>query len=201
DASLGITSFLAVGKSEEAHSFMHWLLHASGLTRPRLDVLYTLDGRPGPPEAEVAAVDGYCASRPVRIGNAASHQHQLDVYGWVLEAAARLSETRGALHAATWRAMAHVADHVTDLAAEPDAGIWEIRGEPRHHVHSKVMAWVALDRAARLAKDHRVRRARLARWRASRDALLTEIHRQGWDDDLGTYVRWYGAKDVDAALL
>jgi GH15 family glucan-1,4-alpha-glucosidase len=201
DASLGIASFVAVGKPEEAHSFMHWLLHASRLSRPRLEVLYTIDGRPGPPEVELRDVDGYRDSRPARIGNAASRQHQLDVYGWVLEGASRLAEARGRLHAATFRAMAGFADYVTDHHREPDSGIWESRGEPRHHVHSKVMAWVALDRASRLGGMHSVRRARLERWRAARNALAAEIPGRGFDEELGSYVRSYGVTDLDASLL
>ena len=201
DASLGISSFLAVGKPDEAHLFMHWLLHASRLSRPRIDVLYTLDGRPGPPELEVAGVPGYRDSAPVRTGNAASHQHQLDVYGWVLDAALRLARARGGLHGETWRAMQSFADLVAGEWQRPDAGIWEIRGAPRHHVHSKVMAWVTLDRALALAATHRARRSRIARWTGERDRIASEVRGSGFDETLHSYTRTYASGDVDASLF
>lgn len=201
DASIGLSGFLDVGMPDEAHSFMHWLLHASRLTRPRLHVLYTVDGKPDRGEQEVADVPGYRASRPVRLGNAASEQHQLDVYGWVLGAADRLLRSQGHLHAETWRAMAGLADFVADNWRRPDAGIWEMRDEPRHHVHSKLMAWVALDRALRMTRAHRARGARVRRWRREREALAEEIRGRGFDTNLRSYVRWYGGAEVDASLL
>jgi GH15 family glucan-1,4-alpha-glucosidase len=201
DASLGISSFLGVGKFDEAHSFMHWLLHASRLSRPRIDVLYTLDGRPGPPEFEVDEPSGYRNSTPVRFGNAASRQHQLDVYGWVLDAASRLARARGHLHGETWRAMQSFASLAAGEWQRPDAGIWEIRGAPRHHVHSKVMAWVALDRALQLSKTHRARGRRLARWKLERDRIEADVRLAGFDQGLQSYTRTYGSRDVDASLL
>jgi GH15 family glucan-1,4-alpha-glucosidase len=181
---------------------MHWLLHASRLSRPRLDVLYTLDGRPGPPEQELPAeVAGYRDSRPVRVGNGASEQHQLDVYGWVLEAAARLAGAQHDMHAATIRAMAGFADHVAERWSEPDSGIWEVRGDPAHYVHSKVMAWVTLDRAVELHRGRRLRRSRREAWTAAKDALAREIPSRGFNDELKSYVRTYGGTDLDASFL
>jgi pentatricopeptide repeat protein len=201
DASMGLLAFLAVGKPEEAHSFMHWLLHASRLTRPRLDVLYSVDGRPALAEREVPVVPGYMGSRPVRLGNAANDQHQLDVYGWVLEAASGLVRSGHRLHGETWRAMSALTDFVAENWRRADAGIWENRDEPRHFVHSKLMGWVALDRALRIATSHRTRERRRDRWEAQRAALEGEIRQRGFDTNRGTYVRAYGADDVDAALL
>lgn len=201
DASIGLAAFLAVGKNEEAHSFMHWLLHASRLTRPRLEVLYTVFGKPGPRERELLDVPGYRGSIPVRIGNAASTQHQLDVYGWVLDAAWLLASSGRKLHGETWRALAGFADFVAERWRGPDAGIWEVRGEPAHYVHSKLMGWLALDRATRLARSYRIRGARLARWIAERDALSAEVRERGFDDSRGTYLWSYGSTALDAALL
>ena len=147
DACIGIAAFLAAGKPQEARAFLAWLLHASRLARPRLPVLFTLDGRPGPPEAELDGWPGYADSRPVRIGNGAARQHQLDGYGWVLDAAWLLTDAGHRLYGETWRAVAAFADQVAATWTEPDAGIWEKRAEPAHHVHSKLMAWLALDRA------------------------------------------------------
>lgn len=110
DASIGLASSLALGKAELAHSYMLWLLHASRLSRPRLAVLYTLYGKPHPKERELQGVPGYRDSRPVRVGKAASRQHQLDVYGWVLDAAWLLTKAGQPLHAETWRALSGFAD-------------------------------------------------------------------------------------------
>ncbi len=151
DASIGIAAFLAAGKHREARAFLAWLLHASRLARPRLPALFTLHGRPGPAERELHGWPGYAKSRPVRVGNGAADQHQLDGYGWVLDAAWLLTDAGQDLDGETWRAMRGFADHVVATWEQPDAGIWERRDEPRHHVHSKLMAWLALDRAARIA--------------------------------------------------
>lgn len=201
DASIGLAAFLAVEKDEEASSFLHWFLHAGRLTRPRLEVLYTIHGKPGPPEQELWDVTGYRESKPVRIGNGASTQHQLDVYGWVLDAAWLFARARGPLHGEIWRALAGLADFVANRWREPDAGIWEVRGEPRHYVHSKLMAWLALDRALRISKSHRTRAGRVHGWMSERDALAAQIRDEGFDEGLGSYVWAYGSRDLDASLL
>jgi GH15 family glucan-1,4-alpha-glucosidase len=202
DASIGIAAFLAAGKPGEAHAFLAWLLHASRMSRPRLPVLFTLDGRPGPPEAELAGWPGFADSRPVRIGNGAVNQHQLDGYGWVVDAAWLLTDAGHDLNAETWRAVASFADQVALTWAEPDAGIWEKRAAPLHHVHSKLMAWLALDRATRIAAarsdGHRRRRQR---WIRARDALAGDIRTRGFDAAQGAYTAAYGSSDLDAAVL
>jgi GH15 family glucan-1,4-alpha-glucosidase len=201
DASIGLSAFLSLGKPDEAHSFIHWLLHASRLTRPRLHVLYTLDGNPGPREQEIPVAAGYRGSRPVRVGNAASHQHQLDVYGWVLDAAWGMVRSGRRLDGETWRGMSGLADYVALSWRRPDASIWEVRGEERHYVHSKLMGWLALDRAVLIARTHRTRRRRVQRWQAERDTLAADVRARGFDPYRGSYVRSYGAPDLDAALL
>jgi GH15 family glucan-1,4-alpha-glucosidase len=201
DASIGLASFLALGKGDLAHSYMHWLLHASRLTRPRLEVLYTLYGKPHPKERALQGVPGYRDSRPVRVGNAASRQHQLDVYGWVLDAAWLLTKAGRNLHGETWRALSGFADFAAHEWRQPDAGIWEVRGNQRHYVHSKLMAWLCLDRAMRISSTYRTRERRNATWRRERDALANDIRTRGWDVDKGSYVRSYGSSDLDAALL
>ena len=201
DASIGIGAFLGVGKTEEAHSFMHWLLHASRLTRPRLEVLYTLHGKPGPIETSSDEVPGYVDSRPVRIGNAASSQHQLDVYGWVVDAAWLLSMSGHHLHTETRRAVTGFADFVSRSWREPDAGIWEVRGNTRHYVHSKLMAWLALDRAIRIGRSHSISARHQGRWITERAAAASDIRAKGFDVDRNTYVWRYGSEQVDAALL
>jgi GH15 family glucan-1,4-alpha-glucosidase len=165
DAAIGIAAFVGSGRDQEARGFLYWLLHASRLDRLRLRPMLTLDGTPVPPERELEGWCGYGGSGPVRVGNGARAQHQLDVYGWVLDAASLLSGAGHGLYAETWRAMAGFADLVAERWGEPDAGIWEVRGPPGHYVHSKLMAWLALDRALRLAERHPVRARRRARGR------------------------------------
>lgn len=201
DASIGLAAFLALGKHELAHSYMHWLLHASRLTRPRLKVLYTLYGKPGGKEREIAGVPGYRGSLPVRVGNAAANQHQLDIYGWVVDAAWLLTKAGRQLHAETWRAVAGFADFAADHWREPDAGIWEIRGDSQHFVHSKMMAWLCLDRALRISETRAARDTRKKHWMKQRDLLAEEIRARGFDDAVQTYVRSFDSKALDAALL
>jgi GH15 family glucan-1,4-alpha-glucosidase len=201
DASIGIAAFLGVGKQDEARAFMAWLLSATRLDRPRLPVLLTLHGKHPTRERALTGWPGYDASPPVRVGNGASGQHQLDGYGWVIDAAWRLTRAGHRLYSETWRTMAGFADRVADHWREPDAGIWEVRSDMAHHVHSKLMAWLALDRALLVAEGHRTAATRLSRWRTERDALREEISSHGFDTANGTFTRTYGSSDVDAALL
>ena len=202
DACIGIAAFLAAGKPREARAFLAWLLHASRLSRPRLPVLFTLDGRAGPPEQELAGWPGYANSRPVRIGNGAASQHQLDGYGWVLDAAWLLTDAGHRLYGETWRTVAGFADQVAATWREPDAGIWEKRADPAHHVHSKLMAWLALDRALRIGEARGARgRRRAQRWADARDALADDIRIRGFDPGQRAYTAAYGSSDLDAAVL
>src|SRR5918994_3481480 len=201
DASIGIGAFLGVGKHAEARHFLAWLLHASRLDRPRLPVLLTLHGRRPTAERELDGWPGYAHSRPVRFGNGAADQHQLDGYGWVLDAAWLLSSAGHGLYSETWRAMIGFADQVARRWRDPDAGIWEIRGDLAHHVHSKLMGWLALDRALRIAATRRTPDPQVARWRAERDAVAADITAAGFNPELGSYTRSYGSDDLDAAVL
>lgn len=201
DASIGIGAFLGVGKYTEARHFLAWLLHASRLDRPRLPVLLTLHGRRPQRERELDGWPGYARSRPVRVGNGAADQHQLDGYGWVIDAGWLLTSAGHRLYGETWRALRGFADEVARRWREPDAGIWEIRGDGAHHVHSKLMAWLALDRAIRIAATRRTPARHVERWRAERDAVAAEVRAKGFNADLGAYVRTYGSADFDAAVL
>ncbi|HSK25620.1 MAG TPA: glycoside hydrolase family 15 protein [Jiangellales bacterium] len=201
DASIGVGAFLGVGKPDEARGFLGWLLHASRLERPRLPVLLTLDGRHAPAERELPGWAGYAGSVPVRTGNGASDQHQLDGYGWVVDAAWVLEQAGHRLYSETWRAVRGFADLVARRWQEPDAGIWEIRDDIAQHVHSKLMGWLALDRALRIAETHRTPDRQLRRWRTARDAVAAEVRARGFDPVKETYTRSYGSEDLDAALL
>ena len=201
DASIGVAAFLAVGKLDEARGFLAWLLHASRLDRPRLPVLLTLDGRHAPRERELRGWAGYAESVPVRIGNGAANQHQLDGYGWVVDAAWVLVQAGHRLYSETWRAIRGFVDLVARRWQEPDAGIWEIRGDAAHHVHSKLMGWLALDRGLRIADSHRLPLRQRRRWQTARDAIAAEVRVRGFDSAKGSYTRSYGTSDLDAALL
>lgn len=201
DAAIGLSAFVGLGNVEAAHAYMHWLLHATRLTRPKIRVVYTVDGNPAPKEREIPEVRGFRGSSPVRIGNGARKQHQLDVYGWVVDAASLLAKERHTLHGETWRAMATAVDFVARAWRRPDAGIWEVRGESRHYVHSKLMAWLALDRGLGLASRHGARRSRIAVWRKQRDLVASEVREEGIDNKRGCYVWRYGDSRCDAALL
>src|SRR5215218_4736318 len=191
DASIGIGAFLGVGKHADARR----------LDRPRLPVLLTLHGRHPTAERELDGWPGYAHSRPVRVGNGAADQHQLDGYGWVLDAAWLLTRAGRRLDPETWRAMRGFADQVARRWRQPDAGIWEIRGDGAHHVHSKLMAWLALDRALRIASTRRTPARQVARWQAEREAIAAEVTSAGFNPELGSYTRSYGSNDLDAAVL
>jgi GH15 family glucan-1,4-alpha-glucosidase len=201
DASIGVAASLGAGKTQEARRFLAWLLHASRLDRPRLPVLLTLDGRHPPPERELQGWDGYANSVPVRVGNGAATQHQLDGYGWVLDAAWVLVQAGHPLYSETWRAMRGFAETVAGNWSQPDAGIWEIRGDAAQHVHSKLMGWLALDRALCIARTHRLSDRQRRRWQTARDAIAAEVMTRGFDSVKGSYTRTYGSADLDAALL
>jgi GH15 family glucan-1,4-alpha-glucosidase len=201
DASIGIGAFLGCGKVEEARRFLGWLLYASRLRRPKLPVLFTLHGRHPAAERELDGWPGYAHSGPVRVGNGAADQHQLDGYGWVLDAAWLLVSAGHSLYAETWRALRGFADEVARHWTEPDAGIWEIRGDGAQHVHSKLMAWLALDRALRIAAIHRTSTRQSIRWQRERDAIAADVAAHGFNLQLGSYTRTYGSTDLDAAVL
>jgi GH15 family glucan-1,4-alpha-glucosidase len=201
DASIGIGAFLGAGKVDEARHFFAWLLHASRLDRPRMPVLLTLDGRHPRAERELVGWPGYEQSRPVRAGNGAADQHQLDGYGWVLDAAWLLTRAGEPLNSEAWRAMRGFADEVASRWTEPDSGIWEVRGDLAHHVHSKLMAWLALDRALRIAATRRTPARQITRWTAARSAVADEVTSRGYDAGRGAYTRTYGSRDLDAAVL
>jgi GH15 family glucan-1,4-alpha-glucosidase len=137
----------------------------------------------------------------VRVGNGAADQHQLDGYGWVVDAAWLLTDSGHRLDSETWRAVSGFADQVAEQWREPDAGIWEIRGEPQHHVHSKLMAWLCLDRALRIARTRRVSARRRRNWSTHRDAIGDELRARGFNAAKGGYTRSYGSDDFDASVL
>jgi len=201
DASVGVAAFLAVGKYKESRAFVRWLVSRACTGADPIRVLYDLDGNKAKRERELRGVAGYLGSRPVRVGNLAAEQHQLDVYGWVVDAVWNLVEADRKLGRKGRQALSNYANWVASKWRNPDAGLWEIRDKPTHYVHSKVWAWIALDRAARTATALRMNRGRTADWERERDLIADDIRSHGFSTDLGSYVRAYGSKEMDSALL
>jgi GH15 family glucan-1,4-alpha-glucosidase len=200
DSNFMIDALLQLGCHDEARSLFWWFMQATALTVPSLHVLYRLDGGIGTAEREID-LSGYRGSRPVRVGNGAAGQTQLDIYGALFETAWLYSEGHHALDQETGVVLAGIADRVCILWRQPDSGIWEVRNGPFHFTHSKVMCWVALDRAVRLADRHELPAAHAPRWRAEADAIRAFIDQQCWSEELGSYTRTAGSRDVDASLL
>jgi GH15 family glucan-1,4-alpha-glucosidase len=201
DASMGTSAFLQCGSRDEPRAFLWWMLHASRRTRPRLNVVYDVLGGSGLTERDRPELPGYRGARPVRVGNAAAEQFQLDAYAWMIDAGSAFLRATGELYAETWRSLRGHADVLAERWSEPDSGIWEVRGQPHNYVHSKLMAWLGLDRALGIGDRLGVRPRRRARWEAARGRIEQEVVRRGFDEALGSYVRSYGSSELDAATL
>jgi len=200
DSAFTLEALMQLGCPGEAEAFFWWLLHASQLTHPRLQVLYRLDGGEHAPERTLQ-LDGYRGSRPVRVGNAAAGQTQLDIYGNLLETAFIYTEGGGRLDRETGRRLAHIADLVCRIWRRPDSGIWEVRSRPLHFTHSKMMCWVALDRALRLHDGGHVPSRDASTWRRERLAIREFIETRCWSQRLASYTRHAGGEELDASLL
>jgi GH15 family glucan-1,4-alpha-glucosidase len=200
DSSATLDALLSLGCPSEGDAFFWWLLHASQLTHPQVSVLYRLDGRAGLSETELD-LSGYHRSRPVRIGNAAAPQRQLDVYGHLLQTAWLFVEAGGRLSADTSSRLARTADLVSTIWSEEDSGIWEVRGLTRHFTESKMMCWVALDRACRLAAGGHIPARNSSRWRAEATAIRRFVSDRCWSSERQSYVRFPGAIETDASIL
>ncbi|HEX2104775.1 MAG TPA: glycoside hydrolase family 15 protein [Solirubrobacteraceae bacterium] len=200
DSSATLDALERLGCPVESEAFFSWLLHASQLTHPRVKVLYRLDGREQAGE-RVLPLAGYQDSQPVRAGNAAAPQLQLDVYGHLLQTAWLYADAGGRFdHRAAVR-LAATADLVSRAWTQPDSGIWEVRSAPAHFTESKMMCWIALDRALRLADAGHIPRGGVARWRRSATAIEQFVTAQCWSATANGYERFPGAGETDASLL
>ena len=175
-------------------------MQATALTNPELHVLYRLDGGIGGDERALEFA-GYRGSRPVRVGNGAVEQTQHDIYGGLFETALLYSDGHRPLDRDIGDSLAGIADHVCAIWRNPDSGIWEVRNGPFHFTHSKVMCWVALDRAVRLADRGELPVRHRAKWADEADAIRNYVETECWSDRLGSYTRVAGHDDVDASLL
>ena len=200
DATLTLYALLSSGYTEEAKAWRHWLLRAVAGDPSQIQILYGLAGERRVPEFEIPWLCGYQDSRPVRVGNAAHGQLQLDVYGEVMDAFA--ATRRFGIEASddSWRVQKVMLQFLEHNWDRPDEGIWEVRGGGRHFVHSKVMAWVAFDRAIKAVEQYRLDGA-VDRWRMLRDRIHADVCAKGYDSERGSFVQAYGSQDLDAALL
>lgn len=202
DASFTVYAFLRLGFVEEADHFRHWVaqrIMASDRKNP-LKIMYALDGSEAADETELTHLSGYAGSRPVRIGNAAHAQSQLDIFGELLDSVYLSNKYGRAISHDGWLHICGLVDYVIAHWQEPDAGIWEVRSEPRHFLHSRVMCWVALDRAIRLAFKRSLP-APIPEWGKVRDAIVKDIWENFRHPEHGYFVQTRGGTELDAALL
>jgi GH15 family glucan-1,4-alpha-glucosidase len=200
DATLTLLALVDAGYLEEAQAWRDWLLRAVAGSPSQMQIMYGIAGERRLTEWEVPWLDGYENSRPVRIGNKAYSQLQLDVYGELMDALHQAREA-GLAHAqAGWALQRALLDHLEKVWREPDEGIWEVRGERKHFTYSKVMAWVAFDRAIKGVEAFGLD-GPVERWRKIRAEIATDIDKNGFDRALNSFVRSYGSKDLDASLL
>ncbi len=199
DATLTLASLLDAGHPEVAAGFKQFIERATAGRAEDLQIMYGCYGERRLPEVELA-LEGYRGSRPVRIGNAASTQRQLDVYGELLQAAHLWRRAGSPITAEGWTFLSSLVEAACAHWAEPDRGIWEVRGQPRHYVHSKVMCWVALERGLQAATEQSLP-CEAKRWRSVRDEIRLSIEQNGIDPVRGCFVQSYGSRELDASLL
>jgi GH15 family glucan-1,4-alpha-glucosidase len=200
DATLTLLALLQGNHVEEAAAWRRWLLRAIAGDPADIQIMYGVGGERRLTELELPWLDGYEGSRPVRIGNAASEQLQLDVYGEVIDALYQARVRGIGVDPQAWRIQLAMLDHLAEAWRDPDEGIWEIRGERRHFTHSKVMTWVAFDRAVRTVEQQGLDGPE-DRWRELRDEIFAEVCERGFDEELGSFTQSYGSKELDASLL
>jgi GH15 family glucan-1,4-alpha-glucosidase len=200
DATLTLEALVEAGLVDEASDWMRWLIRAAAGAPEQLQIMYGPAGERRLTEFEVDGLAGYEGSLPVRVGNAASEQFQLDVYGELMDTVDRARKHGTHERGAFWDLQRALMDFVEGHWCDPDDGIWEVRGPRRHFVHSKVMAWVAFDRAVRAVERDGLP-GPVERWRACRDRVHAEVCEQGWNDKVGAFTQYYGSDELDASVL
>ena len=200
DATLTLLALMNAGYYDEAQAWRDWLLRAAAGSPSQLQIMYGLAGERRLSEYEVPWLPGYEQSTPVRIGNAAHGQLQLDVYGEVVDTL--FQGKRGGLETrpADWNFLRAILEHLEQVWSRPDKGVWETRGDPQHFTFSKIMSWVALDRGIRAIEGNKVE-GPVARWREVRQRIHAEVCARGFNSELGSFVQSYDSKNLDASLL
>ncbi|MEU5183725.1 glycoside hydrolase family 15 protein [Streptomyces longwoodensis] len=201
DSTLTLGALLAAGYHEEAEAWRNWLLRAVAGDPADLQIMYGLAGERRLPEAELPWLSGFAGSAPVRIGNAAVEQLQLDVYGEVMDSLSLGRRAGLSPRPHVWSLQCVLMRWLDENWRQPDEGLWEVRGGRRQFVHSKVMVWVAADRAVRALEEHPELRGDPDRWRALRDEVHQEVCEKGYDPERNTFTQSYGSRDLDASLL
>src|SRR5579875_2449376 len=198
DSSFILYALFGLGYEEEAHDFFGWL---TGVALDRqVQNLYTLDGKSSEAEQELDHLSGYRDSAPVRTGNGAAGQRQLDTYGELLDAAYLYSKRGGEISGRLWDELRHIAQLAIDGWHDPDASIWEVRGENRDYTYSKAMCWVAVDRALKIARRHGLA-LDVDAFEHAREEIHTAVSSKGWSEKLGAFAQFFGGDTVNAALL
>ncbi|MGA5587055.1 glycoside hydrolase family 15 protein [Pseudomonas siliginis] len=203
DASFTVYAFMRLGFVDEANHYMQWLRGrvSDCCGKPmKLNILYAIDGQQELPETELTHLAGHGGAQPVRIGNGAYDQVQLDIFGELMDAVYLVNKYGDAISHEGWRHVGEVVDQVCENWQSEDVGIWEMRGETHHFLHSRLMCWVALDRAIRLASKRSLP-APFARWDDTRQAIYTDIWENFWDEERGHFVQYKGGTALDGSML
>ena len=201
DAAFTVRALFGLGLHDEAHAFLSWSLHTTRLTRPAVNILYDLFGRPPRSEEVLQDWKGYQSSRPVRIGNAASEQVQLDVYGELADAVAIFERAGGEVDHETQKLLCDLGEYVCRHWPDADEGIWEPRSGKAHRTHSRVLCWVALDRLIALNSRGQLRCRHIEMFRRNRELIRSQVHKRAWNPDLRSYVSVLDGNELDASLL
>jgi trehalose-phosphatase len=209
DAAMTARVLVDLGSLAEAEALLRWIdgcVERTGGHPERLHPLYTVDGYELGAEAVIETLPGYAGSRPVRVGNLANHQLQLDVFGPIADLIAAVADARGSVREEEWRVLESMVEAVSRRWHEPDHGLWEARLPPRHHIYSKVMCWMAVDRAPYVLRRHGAGRKPAdgtdpAEWEALRDRIGHNVLEYGWHEGVGAYTVAYGEPDMDASSL
>jgi GH15 family glucan-1,4-alpha-glucosidase len=201
DASFTVRALLGLGYEGEANAFLEWMLHTTRITQPELHILYTVYGDSAPAERCLTYLSGYCNSQPVRIGNDAQNQLQLDVYGEVLDAVAQFAHRGQRFDRTSGNVLIGLGKYAAQHWSQPDNGIWEPRGDRQHHTHSRLLCWTGLDRLITLARQGVLPNARVDLLRRERDSIRQDIERRAWNERMQSYVSVLDADTLDASLL
>jgi len=202
DATFTLIALIEAGYLDEARSWREWLLRAAAGSAAQMQIMYGVKGERRLEEIEIDWLSGYENSRPVRVGNAATKQFQLDVYGEVLDSMYRAHTAGIETNETDWKLQAALINFLETKWEEPDEGIWEVRGGRQHFTHSKMMAWVAFDRAIKLIEQCNCKDGdNLERWRKVRDEIHAQVCAQGYNETKKAFTQFYGSNELDASLL
>src|SRR5262245_5104316 len=200
DATLTLLAFLDAGFHEEAGAWREWLVRAVAGSPQQMQIMYGIAGERRLPEMQIGWLPGYEGSTPVRVGNAAAAQLQLDVYGELMDALYQACKAGVARHDVAWDLQRALLAHLEEVWVQPDQGIWEVRGPPRHFTYSKIMAWVAFDRAVKMVEGLGLP-GPVERWRELRSRIHRDVCERGYSERRGAFVQSYDSEELDAALL